>query len=453
MPPAFVVVRVMTTWPPMPTSWSASADGITPPGALVESRYAPSSDWMTSAECSSELRSAISAAAANRRTTTRAYPASAVHATRLKRRVSTWLRRRSLTGVRLEPIPDAADRSDRCRAAAEAQFLAQIVDVHVHDVRFGIELVIPHRFGDARPRYRAPGVTHQKLQERELARREIYDTIVLRDPARQRIERDASDFERGVFVSQLGTADEGMHARQQLGQIEGLRDIIIGAAFEPAHARLELIFRREQQHRRRDAAFAQLGDDAEAVAPRQHHIQDETAETAFERAFQCPVAGVRFGHAVAFLAEGLAQEAAEIAIVLNEKYLHAANVRRACAARQCEHDEKALRNVSGTSLGTGVPTHSAHEHRTSVGAQPDCSRGHRHVRRRLLLDDGARLRRCAGRDLSDLRIYGRQHQRPDIHAGGGREYGPPRIGPGDLRSSQGQLRDAALDLLAQHRPV
>src|SRR6266498_951033 len=194
MPPAFVVVRVMTTWPPMPTSWSASADGITPPGALVESRYAPSSDWMTSAECSSELRSAISAAAANRRTTTRAYPASAVQATRLNRRVSTWLRRRSVTGVRLEPIPDAADRADRCRAPAEAQFLAQIVDVHVHHVRFRIEFVIPHRFRDARARYRAPGIPHEKLQQREFAGREVDATLdvagVTLDPLTRRVTQN-----------------------------------------------------------------------------------------------------------------------------------------------------------------------------------------------------------------------------------------------------------------------
>src|SRR2546427_6079893 len=101
---------------------------MTPPGALVESRYAPSKDWMTSAECSSERRSAISAAAANSNTTTSAYPASAVHATRLKRRVSTWLSRRSLIGLRFEPVAHAAHRPDGCGPAAKAQFLAEIID-------------------------------------------------------------------------------------------------------------------------------------------------------------------------------------------------------------------------------------------------------------------------------------------------------------------------------------
>src|SRR5882672_2688568 len=154
---------------------------------------------MTSAECSSELRSAISAAAANRRTTTRAYPASAVHATRLNRRVSTWLRRRSATALCLQAVPDAADRANRRGAPAKAQFLAEIVDVDVDDVRFRIEFVIPHRFGDARARYGATRIAHQELEQRKLARREIYDAIALRDAPRQWIEHDPAHLERGIL--------------------------------------------------------------------------------------------------------------------------------------------------------------------------------------------------------------------------------------------------------------
>src|SRR5438445_460878 len=87
MPPALVVVRVITTWPPMPTSWSAKAVGMTPPGPCVESLYAPSNDSMTSAECSSERRSTPSAAMAKETATSRALPASAGQATGPKRRV------------------------------------------------------------------------------------------------------------------------------------------------------------------------------------------------------------------------------------------------------------------------------------------------------------------------------------------------------------------------------
>src|SRR5262245_38166446 len=118
---------------------------------------------MKSAECSSERRSAISAATANNNTTTTAYPASAVQATRLNRRVRTWLRRRSRTCARLHPVAHATHRLDRRGVTAEAQFFAQIVDIDVHDIGLGIELVIPHRLGDARARDGAAGVAHEEL--------------------------------------------------------------------------------------------------------------------------------------------------------------------------------------------------------------------------------------------------------------------------------------------------
>src|SRR2546422_3750112 len=51
LPPARVVVRVITTWPPMATRRSASAEGMTPPGSLVESRR--------SEEHTSELQSRL----------------------------------------------------------------------------------------------------------------------------------------------------------------------------------------------------------------------------------------------------------------------------------------------------------------------------------------------------------------------------------------------------------
>src|SRR6266576_1238140 len=124
---------------------------------------------MTSAECSNDRRNAISAATAKIRTTTAAKPARAVQETRLKRRVNTWLRRRSLTATRLQPVSHAANRLDRRRPPPKAELLAQVVDVDVLVIRLGVELVIPHRLGDARARHRAPGVAHEELEERELA--------------------------------------------------------------------------------------------------------------------------------------------------------------------------------------------------------------------------------------------------------------------------------------------
>src|SRR6266568_8653395 len=100
--------------------------------------------------------------------------------------------------------------------SAKAQLLAQVIDVYVDDVRFRIELVTPPRLRDARPRHRAARIAHEELEQGEFARREIDDALILHHAARQRIERDVPDLERRILVTQLGTTDECVDAREQL---------------------------------------------------------------------------------------------------------------------------------------------------------------------------------------------------------------------------------------------
>src|SRR5204862_4618723 len=135
-------------------------------------------------------------------------------------------------------------------------------------------------------------------------------------------------------------------------------------------------------------SLAQLSPTAEASAAQPHQPQHDPAEAALEGSLQCAIPRIRFGSSISLLAERLAQEATEIAIVLDQQYLHAANLWRARGPRQCEHDEKALRKARATSLGNGVLAHSAHEHCTVVGAQPHDSARYRDLCRRLLLDHG-----------------------------------------------------------------
>src|SRR3989442_15766756 len=148
------------------------------------------------------------------------------------------------------------------------------------------------------------------------------------------------------------------------------------------------------------------------MAAGQHDVEQDAAEGAWERAPQRARARVGLRDAVAFFAERLGQKAPQIAIVFDEKDLHEANVRPAARGGQCEKDENALRIARATSLEMAVPSLSAHEHCTLTRAKPDsvsCARpGYSHLRRRLLLDDGARLRRSTRRDFGDLRIHGRQ---------------------------------------------
>src|SRR5207302_546638 len=176
----------------------------------------------------------------------------------------------------------------------------------------------PDGLGDAGAGHRTAGVAHQELEQRELARAQVHHALALGDATGERIEHDVADVERGVLVAQLGATDQRVHARQQLRQIERLGEVVVGAALEALHPRLQLVARREQEHRREHAARAHLGHDAEAVAAGQHDVEHDAAEAATQRLLERPVAGGGLGDAVALFAEGLAQETPQVAVVFDQ---------------------------------------------------------------------------------------------------------------------------------------
>jgi len=52
---------------------------------------------------------------------------------------------------------------------------------------------------------------------------------------------DELEREKSVIVQEIGAAQQGLHARQQLGQREGLGQVVVGAAVEPGDPILQLI--------------------------------------------------------------------------------------------------------------------------------------------------------------------------------------------------------------------
>ena len=76
------------------------------------------------------------------------------------------------------------------------------------------------------------------------------------------------------FPAQARQLQIARHARQQFARRERLGQIVVGAGFETAHARLFPGAGRQQQHRRfaQVRVAAQFAQQTEAVEPRHHHI-------------------------------------------------------------------------------------------------------------------------------------------------------------------------------------
>lgn len=107
-----------------------------------------------------------------------------------------------------------------------------------------------------------------------------------------------------------------------LGQIEGLHEIVVGAGIEPVDAIRQAIERREDDHRRRIAAAAQVTQEAHAVPIGKHEIEQHEivggAAQMQARNVEAgdPVRRVPFGHDL------VAHRRAENLVVLDQEDSH-----------------------------------------------------------------------------------------------------------------------------------
>jgi hypothetical protein len=72
--------------------------------------------------------------------------------------------------------------------------------------------------------------------------------------------------------------EQGTDAREQLGKSEGLHEVIVGAGIEALNAILDGVLGREDEDGGLDPPLAKRSQDLEAVATRQHEIQEDEVE-------------------------------------------------------------------------------------------------------------------------------------------------------------------------------
>ena len=96
-----------------------------------------------------------------------------------------------------------------------------------------------------------------------------------RDAARQQIEHEIVDRQRRRLGRARGAADQRLHAREQFGERERLGQVVVAAGLQAAHAIVDRAPRAQDQHRRRRRRGRRSSSiTRQAVAPRQHHVDD-----------------------------------------------------------------------------------------------------------------------------------------------------------------------------------
>ena len=181
---------------------------------------------------------------------------------------------------------------------------------------------VPHPLQEHGARHHLSGAAHEKLEELELARRELDLAPAAGHPPGDQIELEILDLEARGFAARGAPAQQRLDARQELGERERLGEIVIAPRLEPADAVVDAAEGGQHQHRSLDAPLAQTLDDREAVELRQHAIGHDEIELPLGGAVEplAPIGGVLDG--VAALAQPLDEEARGLGIVFDEQHVH-----------------------------------------------------------------------------------------------------------------------------------
>src|SRR5919109_2957362 len=94
------------------------------------------------------------------------------------------------SGIPIQQVACPADRADQ---PARAELLAQLLDVHIHDVGAALVVRIPDVLEDACARAHLAGMSHQEFQQRELLGGELDRIAGVLDGMRSGVESERTD--------------------------------------------------------------------------------------------------------------------------------------------------------------------------------------------------------------------------------------------------------------------
>ena len=147
-----------------------------------------------------------------------------------------------------------------------------------------------------------PTVLDQVPKNLELPSGESNGLPVAGDFGGTEINPDTAELHDGG-VRGAGASEERLHAGQQLGHVEGLDQVIVGAEPEAGHAVGHLASGGKHQDGRGDAGLAKLAAHLEAAASGEHDVQED--QVVVGRSGGAPEAFVAVAGAVDVIAFGL----------------------------------------------------------------------------------------------------------------------------------------------------
>jgi len=223
-----------------------------------------------------------------------------------------------------EQVAQPAHGVDRHLGAFELLAQARDVDLDRLHARIGVEL--EHLLEQRLARHRTADARQQGLQHRQLARGQRQRLAVHRRHAGGGVELEPAQAHQRHLVA--GAAQQGLDARLQFGELEGFRQIIVGAEVETLHALLGAAARGQHQHRggraavRAALAVAQAAQHLEAIEAGQRQVEDRQVVALGAQGLVGVVAAAEHVQHEAGLTQRARDPFGEFGVVLDQQQAH-----------------------------------------------------------------------------------------------------------------------------------
>ena len=166
------------------------------------------------------------------------------------------------------------------------------------------------------------GVQDQVLEQGVLPRRQRQWLPSTARTAGTRVQfEDAGAKNRGRW-GPPAPANDGAEARQELAEIERLREIVVGAAVQAGDPRLDRVPRGQHQHGNRRSFLSNRTTHRETVLQRQHDIEDDRVVLGDGRLVHRAFAVAHDVHGVRLLAKALRQHLRRARFVFDKENPH-----------------------------------------------------------------------------------------------------------------------------------
>ena len=193
----------------------------------------------------------------------------------------------------------------------------------MHVDRIALDFLAPgvEPLGELLPRQHAARGEHERVQQRELARRELDAPSLELHAPRGRVELELADAQQRGRLARRA-ADERAQASGELVQVERLEDVVVRAAVQALDAVLHRVARGEHEHRCPVAGGAHAAQHLQAFEARQAEVEHHRGMRIH---FQREVGGDAVAHPVgreARLREPRLEAVTEERIVLDHQDAH-----------------------------------------------------------------------------------------------------------------------------------